>query len=167
LGHPCKFQRVSHLGSVTARHSSIGHQPNFAALNRGRHLYSAGRPSRWALAHILVVFLRLLLIFRDKFFTACNCVLVNSRHTDEMTHLQLLESHCLPLLTCGIYAFCLHKSDLADVNIHCVSEKNVTTLSCYNFNVHELILIIFGRNITKKVSNQEMFYFPSHLASAF
>jgi len=33
---------------------SSGHQPNFAALNRGRHLYSAGRPSRWALAHILV-----------------------------------------------------------------------------------------------------------------
>jgi len=26
-----------------------------AALNRGRHLHSAGRPSRWALAHILVV----------------------------------------------------------------------------------------------------------------
>ena len=25
-----------------------------AALNRGRHLYSAERPSRWALAHILV-----------------------------------------------------------------------------------------------------------------
>jgi len=32
--------------------SSSGGQPNFAALNRGRHLYSAGRPSRWALAHI-------------------------------------------------------------------------------------------------------------------
>ena len=29
-------------------------QPNFAELNRGRHLCSAGRPSRWALAHILV-----------------------------------------------------------------------------------------------------------------
>jgi len=26
-----------------------------AALNRGHHLCSAGRPSRWALAHILVV----------------------------------------------------------------------------------------------------------------
>ena len=51
LGHPCKFQRISRLGSVTARHSS-GRQPNFAAFNRGRHLYSAGRPSRWALAHI-------------------------------------------------------------------------------------------------------------------
>ena len=54
-GHPSLFQRVSRLGSViTARPSSIGRQPNFAALSRGRHLYSAGRPSRWALAHILV-----------------------------------------------------------------------------------------------------------------
>jgi len=52
LGHPCKFQQVSRLGSVTARHSSIGHQPNLAALNRERHLYLAGRPLRWALAHI-------------------------------------------------------------------------------------------------------------------
>jgi len=40
---------------VTVRHSSIGRQPNFAALNKRRHLYSAGRPSRWALAHILVL----------------------------------------------------------------------------------------------------------------
>jgi len=55
LGHPCKFQLVSCLGSVTAWHSSIGRQPNFAALNRGRHLYSAGRPSRGASAHILIV----------------------------------------------------------------------------------------------------------------
>jgi len=55
LGHPCKFQQVSRLGSVTAWHSSSGRQPNFAALNRGRHLYSAGRPSRWAFAHILVM----------------------------------------------------------------------------------------------------------------
>jgi len=42
------------LGSVTAQHSGSGCQPNFAALNRGRQLYSAGRPSPWALAHILV-----------------------------------------------------------------------------------------------------------------
>jgi len=33
---------------------SSGRQPNFGALNRWRHLYSAGQPSRWALAHILV-----------------------------------------------------------------------------------------------------------------
>ena len=54
LGQPSKFQRVSRLGSVTARHCSSGRQQHFAALNRGRNLYSAGRPSRWALAHILV-----------------------------------------------------------------------------------------------------------------
>jgi len=52
LGHPCKFQRVSHLGSVTAQHCSSGRRPNFAALNRGRYLYLAGRPSHLALAHI-------------------------------------------------------------------------------------------------------------------
>jgi len=52
FAHPCKFQLVSRLRSVTARHRSSGRQPNFAALNRGRHLYSPGRPSRWALAHI-------------------------------------------------------------------------------------------------------------------
>ena len=56
LGHPSEFQRVSRLGFVTAATSLTEDQPNFAALNRGRHLYSAGRPSRWALAHILVVF---------------------------------------------------------------------------------------------------------------
>jgi len=51
LGHPSNFNL--RLGSVTARHCSSGHQQNFAALHRRRHLYSAGRPSRWALAHIL------------------------------------------------------------------------------------------------------------------
>jgi len=30
LGHPSKFQRLSHLGSVTARNSGSGRQPNFA-----------------------------------------------------------------------------------------------------------------------------------------
>ena len=43
---------------------SIGRQPNFVALNRGRHLYLAGRPSRWALAHILVLLDLLPRIFR-------------------------------------------------------------------------------------------------------
>jgi len=56
LGHASKFRQLYHLGSVTARHSGSGCQPNFAALNRGRHLYSAWWPSRWALAHILVLF---------------------------------------------------------------------------------------------------------------
>ena len=51
LGHPTKFQLVLRLGSVTAQHVVVGVSQT-AALNRGRHLCSAGRPSRWALAHI-------------------------------------------------------------------------------------------------------------------
>jgi len=51
-GTPANFKPV---GSVTARHSGSGHQPNVAALNRGRHLYLAEWPSRWALARILVM----------------------------------------------------------------------------------------------------------------
>ena len=52
--HSSEFQRVSRLGSVTARHSSIVSVSQTAGLNRRRQLYTAGRPSRWALAHILV-----------------------------------------------------------------------------------------------------------------
>jgi len=45
----------------TALYSS-GRQPNFAALNIGRHLYSAGRPSHWALAHILVLVMTIVVL---------------------------------------------------------------------------------------------------------
>jgi len=51
--------------------SSSGRQPNFAALNRGRHLRSAGRPSGWALAHILV----------NKFFSDCRYMPQLRRHS--------------------------------------------------------------------------------------
>ena len=54
LRHPCKSQRVSRPWQRYCTASSSGRQPNFAALNRERHLCSTGRPSRWALAHILV-----------------------------------------------------------------------------------------------------------------
>ena len=53
-GTPANFNGFR-LGSVTARHLVVGVSPNFGALNRGRHLCSAGRPSRSALAHILVI----------------------------------------------------------------------------------------------------------------
>jgi len=39
--------------------------------------------------------------------------------------------------------------------------KNVTTLYRYNFDTHELVLIILGTNVTEKVSSQQMFYFPT------
>lgn len=47
---------LSYIGTVTARHSSSGCQPNFMALSRGRQLCSAGWPSCWASALILATY---------------------------------------------------------------------------------------------------------------
>ena len=58
--------RAVKTNRLVMAHSISGRQPNFAGLNRGRHLYSAGRPSRWALAHILASY----------FFTAIKHMLV-------------------------------------------------------------------------------------------
>ena len=56
LGHPANFDGFRVLTALL--HSQT------AALNRGRHLYLAGRPSRWALAHISSCFC----CFRFSFF---------------------------------------------------------------------------------------------------
>jgi len=44
--------------------------------------------------------------------------------------------------------------------IHCVS-KNIPDVFSYNSRKHSRIFIIFGRNNTKKASNQKMLYFPT------
>jgi len=51
-GTPANFNGFRVLAALYCTASSCGRQPNFAALNRGCYLCSAGRPSRWALAHI-------------------------------------------------------------------------------------------------------------------
>jgi len=51
-GTPANFKGFLVLAALLHATLGSGRQPNFAVLNRGRHLYSAGRPSRWALAHI-------------------------------------------------------------------------------------------------------------------
>ena len=53
-GTPANFNRFLVLAALLTA-LQWWRQPNFAALNRGRRLYSAGRPSRWASAHILVM----------------------------------------------------------------------------------------------------------------
>jgi len=53
-GTPANFNGFLVLASLYCTALTSGRQPDFAALNRGRHLYSAGRPSRWVLTHILV-----------------------------------------------------------------------------------------------------------------
>jgi len=52
-GTPGNFNGFRVLAALLHGTLVVGNSQT-AALNRGRHLYSAGRPSRWALAHILV-----------------------------------------------------------------------------------------------------------------
>ena len=51
-GTPANFNWFRVLAALLHGIYSSGRQPNFVALNRGRHLCLAGRPSRWALTHI-------------------------------------------------------------------------------------------------------------------
>jgi len=44
--------------------------------------------------------------------------------------------------------------------------KNDAALACYNFDVHQPILIIFRRNVARKVIIEWYFIFPPHLTSA-
>ena len=44
--------------------------------------------------------------------------------------------------------------------IHRVS-KNVPPLACYNFDTHECILILYGKNVTDKVDNQKLLYYAT------
>jgi len=54
-GTPANFNGFRVLAALLhSSQLSSERQPNFAALNRGHHLCSAGRPSRWALAHMLI-----------------------------------------------------------------------------------------------------------------
>ena len=51
-GTPSNFNGFRVLAALLHGTLVVGVSQTFAALNRRRHLYSAGRPSRWALAHI-------------------------------------------------------------------------------------------------------------------
>jgi len=46
-----------------------------------------------------------------------------------------------------LYTVCLRKTD--------------TALACYNFHVHQPILIIFSRNVAKEASSQMALYFST------
>ena len=55
-GTPPNFNEFRVLAALLHGTLISGRQPNFAASNRGRHLHSAGRPSRWALTDLLVAY---------------------------------------------------------------------------------------------------------------
>ena len=69
-GTPGNFNRFRVLAALLHGTLVVGVSQT-AALNRGRHLYSAGRPSRWALAHISSYYL-----FSLSFINTVSAVLI-------------------------------------------------------------------------------------------
>ena len=61
----------------------------------------------------------------------------------------------------------IHKN-YNETHAHFIStlrNKNDTDMARYNFDVHQPILIIFGRNVAEEVSYKKT-YFPPHLTNA-
>ena len=65
-GTPANFNGFRILAALPHGTLLVGVR-QIATLNRGRHLYSAGRPSRWALAHI----------------SSCKCILTYAKYVQE------------------------------------------------------------------------------------
>jgi len=75
----CPSVVFAYIGSITDVTRAVGvSQWHFAALSRGRHLYSEGRPSHWASAHILVFFHFLGRIARTTYVDAVYCYRLSS-----------------------------------------------------------------------------------------
>ena len=85
LGTPAHFNWFRVLAALL--HGS------FAALNRGRHLYSSGRPSRWALAHISSMIIHLTVLMCLQYFTRSSAVAERTHNTlSQLKSSQLLHS---------------------------------------------------------------------------
>ena len=48
-------------------------------------------------------------------------------------------------------------ASMIDADLHCVS-KNDTDVAHYNFNTHQPILVIFGRDVAERVCYQMAIY---------
>jgi len=89
---------------------------------------------------------------------ASHCMMASSTSPtrETSTHvcfqLQHESESCFALLGYTVY-ICLHRVS-----------KNVPPLARYNFDTHEWILILCGRNVTNKVGNQKSLYIFSHFA---
>ena len=74
-----------------------------ASLNRGRHLYSAGRPSRWALAHISsFVYLRRHLYVLCAIYSCVLTAFIINEYYHITYHIENQSFRCIPFIGCKI-----------------------------------------------------------------
>jgi len=82
------------------------------------------------------------------------------RRVDKRVHSVCLTSAIVTAVTPDIT-----RSITQTTVLHCVS-KNIPNVFSYNSQKHCRICIIYGKNITEKVSNQRCYIFPPHLINA-
>jgi len=155
--------------------SSSGRQPKFAALNRGRHPCSAGRPSRWALAHIPVsnyfdhLFAYLLIFDRpvDEGHLNINNNLITTTSSISVAAAVLIMSHMIsssiltpsfttwtkvPLWSCSVVRICVQPDALPDSNQSdrlFGKRRNVREFDSCQRNVMELATDVTGKSCQK------------------
>jgi len=66
---------------------------------------------------------------------------------------------CMTVDELTIQTGCLEHCD-EENNIHCVS-KNDTDVAHYNFNAHQPILVIFGRDVAERACYQMAICYPT------
>jgi len=82
-GIPANFNRFRVLAALLHGTPVVGVSQT-AALNRDRQLCSPGRPSRWALAHILVI----------DYYSLCNSFVASSATAFDFHLIGLVQSYC-------------------------------------------------------------------------
>jgi len=118
------------------------------ALNRGRHLYSAGRPSRWALAHISSYHL---------FYHSC----LQAHCLNHLYTVKLRPSGAMWLRTCG------HDSELSSIKRE-FNKRNIVVRSLFKyvwFYVLSCIIFIlyFVLYFIVHMCEWHMYYIPAYL----
>jgi hypothetical protein len=96
---------------------------------------------------------------RRKFFISVNNILNKSKRASDMSKLQLIESHCLPILMYGIDGMNLPKSQLKDVN----AWWNYVYRKIFNYNkwesVKELISLLNRLDVVHLVRLRRLMFF--------
>src|SRR3989442_9820798 len=96
---------------------------------------------------------------RRKFFISVNNILNKSKRASGMTKLELIESHCLPILLCGIEGMNLPKSQLKDIN----AWWNYVYRKIFNYNkwesVKELISLLNRLDLLHLVRLRRLLFF--------
>jgi len=146
LGHPSKFQWVSCLGFVTAPTPLNRGQPNFA---RCLTICWAGT----LCIHFQGLLPRNGILPGAKFtlrpslaFSYIGSITAWHSSSGREPNLCSIQQRAPPIFSRTAITFLA----LAHILVHCVLEKNVPPLTCYNLDIPDPIMIVFSKSVPRK-----------------